>query len=114
MECRSSGAGRCGCCFAPPSAAHRISPVPTEASKPAIKQEVQLPAAMVPPAQVTAPTSEQEGQSNSSSKGSDSPRSKEDEEAGTALFGFLSALRKGHEEALAKAKAEEEEEASQG
>lgn len=98
----------------PPSAAHRISPVPTEASKPAIKQEVQLPAAMVPPAQVTAPTSEQEGQSNSSSKGSDSPRSKEGEEAGTALFGFLSALRKGHEEALAKAKAEEEEEASQG
>jgi hypothetical protein len=94
-----------------PSAAHRISPAPPDASKPIAKQETKLPGTVAPPAQVTAPTSEQEGQSSSSSRGSDSPRSKEDEEAGTALFGFLSALRKGHEEALARAKAEEEEEA---
>jgi len=32
-----------------------------------------------------------------------SPRSKEERDAGTMLFGFLSALRKGHEEAVAKA-----------
>jgi len=93
--------------------AHRISPVPQEPPKSEAKQDTKPPAAgtAVPPAQVTASISEQEGKSRSSSRGTDSPRSKEDEEAGTALFGFLSALRKGHEEAVAKAKAEEEEEA---
>ena len=96
-----------------PSAAHRISPVPPEAQNPTAKPGAKLPPTVIPPAQVTAPTSEQECQSRSLSRGSDSPRSKEDEEAGTALFGFLSALRKGHEEALAKIKAEEEEEARQ-
>lgn len=98
---------------APPTA-HCVSPVAQEPSKSGAKQDAKPsePSTAVPPAQVTAPTSDQEGQSLSSSRGSDSPRSKEDEEAGTALFGFLSALRKGHEEALARAnKAEEEEEA---
>ena len=97
---------------APPTR-HCISPVAQEPSKSGANQDAKPPepSTAVLPAQVTAPTSDQEGQSLSSSRGSDSPRSKEDEEAGTALFSFLSALRKGHEEALAKAKAEEEEEA---
>ena len=92
--------GNAGAVAAAVSASHRISQIPEAASTAETKAEKTM--------KPSAPNQEKRTASNQEMSRSDSLRTKAEEEAGSALFGFLSALRKNHEEALSKAADEEE------